>query len=213
MLTSYRHTDGLSQLEHPPAVGCFYCIEAPFGGSAAARGRGATRFIDTQRSFAQLPAADRELALRCRVRYTSGNDVVRLQAAQHNPAFPHTSHVCTAAPNRSGCTAPALLLNGAAGCDGRCQFGQTRAQATSDELGPQRRDPAAVRWPAHPNDVIKVPLARPPGMGTPAEFTSEIDPQDPVGATATASAAGVLLAAAAAAAIICAERWMRPAAW
>ena len=65
------HTDGMSQLEYPPVVGCFYCIDAPFGDAERADGRGATRFIDTQRIFEGLSPEQRELALRLRVQYTS----------------------------------------------------------------------------------------------------------------------------------------------
>ena len=67
----HRHTDGMSQLEYPPVVGCFYCIDAPFGGAEQAEGRGATRFIDTQRIYQALSEQQRELALRLRVKYTS----------------------------------------------------------------------------------------------------------------------------------------------
>jgi len=61
----------MSQLEFPPVVGCFYCIEAPFGSATASQGRGATRFIDTQRIYEGLSEEERELSLRLLVRYTS----------------------------------------------------------------------------------------------------------------------------------------------
>lgn len=66
-----RHTDGMSQLEYPPVVGCFYCIDAPFDSAERAEGRGATRFIDTQRVYGGLSEEQRQLALRLRVQYTS----------------------------------------------------------------------------------------------------------------------------------------------
>lgn len=64
------HTDSMAQLRCPPMLGFFYCLQAPFGDARAADGRGATRFMCSQRVFDLMSDEDKELALRMRVKYT-----------------------------------------------------------------------------------------------------------------------------------------------
>jgi alpha-ketoglutarate-dependent taurine dioxygenase len=61
------HTDGISQLVHPPVIGSFLCMEAPCKG----RKGGETRFACAERAFELLTDAERELCLRLKIKYSN----------------------------------------------------------------------------------------------------------------------------------------------
>jgi hypothetical protein len=93
----FWHTDGLSQLKTPPAVGVMYCLDATTRG-------GETRFVDGHRTFERLPPEQKARCLRMQVQYASTQVGVcpNIPRLALDIVMEHTVHSCCARSGGAG---------------------------------------------------------------------------------------------------------------